>query len=260
MIIGRILTQGSRRSLCEWVKSQELLGALGINNVKTEELYNTLDWLAEKQSKMEVALFKSRAQKKLSLYLYDVTSSYVEGQKNDLAQWGYNRDGKKGKKQIVIGLLMDEEGIPVSIEVFEGNTNDTQTVDSQVSKCVERFKIERVTFVGDRGMLKKPQKELLKAKEMSKKSNLIEENNGTYQDTYAWILYQMGEYQEAKKWIEKAIQNGGNKSAVILEHYADILYKLNNKEEAVHYWKKAKKLGGKSKYLEKKIKESRMYE
>ena len=164
LIIARILTQGSRRSLCEWVKRQEILGTLGIEGVKTDDLYKTLDWLAENQDKMEANLFASRKKKTLSLYLYDVTSSYLEGDKNELAEWGYNRDGKKGKKQIVIGLLTDEEGVPVTIEVFKGNTSDTQTVESQVNKCVDRFKIENITFVGDRGMVKKPQKELLKSK------------------------------------------------------------------------------------------------
>ena len=161
LVIGRILTQGSRRSLCEWVNNQELLAGLGIKDVKTDDLYKTLDWLAENQSKMEMKLFNSREKKALSLYLYDVTSSYLEGDENELAEWGYNRDGKKGKKQIVIGLLTDEEGVPVTIEVFKGNTSDTQTVESQVKKCVERFKLKNITFVGDRGMLKKPQKELL---------------------------------------------------------------------------------------------------
>ena len=147
MIIGRILTQGSRRSLCEWVKGQAILGALGIEDIKTDTLYKTLDWLAENQAKMEATLFKSREKQTLSLYLYDVTSSYLEGDQNDLAAWGYNRDGKKSKKQIVIGLLTDEDGVPVTIEIFKGNTSDTQTVESQVNKCVDRFKIENITFV-----------------------------------------------------------------------------------------------------------------
>ena len=89
-----------------------------------------------------------------NLFLYDVTSSYLEGEKNDLAQFGYNRDKKKGKLQIVVGLLCDNSGVPVSIEVFEGNTQDPKTVLSQITKLSKRFSCEKVTFVGDRGMLK----------------------------------------------------------------------------------------------------------
>jgi transposase len=83
-----------------------------------------------------------------------VTSSYLEGDHNALADWGYNRDKKRGKKQIVIGLLCDEEGEPVSVEVFTGNTADPQTFGDQVKKVAERSGCRRVTFVGDRGMSK----------------------------------------------------------------------------------------------------------
>ena len=92
-----------------------------------------------------------------NLFLYDVTSSYFEGDKNELAEYGYNRDGKKGKKQIVIGLLTDDEGFPVSCEVFQGNTKDNETFKNQVDKVAKRFGIKKVTFVGDRGMIKSAQ-------------------------------------------------------------------------------------------------------
>jgi len=91
--------------------------------------------------------------------LYDVTSSYLEGTHNALAAFGYNRDGKKGKLQIVIGLLCDEDGSPVSIEVFPGNTQDPRTVAAQVEKLKGRFGVTAITFVGDRGMLKGQQVE-----------------------------------------------------------------------------------------------------
>ena len=84
------------------------------------------------------------------LFLYDVTSSYLEGEHNELADWGYNRD----KKQIVLGLLCDEKGEPVSTEVFQGNTGDLSTFESQIKKVSMRFGCVRVTFVGDRGMIK----------------------------------------------------------------------------------------------------------
>ena len=85
--------------------------------------------------------------------LYDVTSSYVEGQCNALAAFGYNRDGKKGKKQIVFGLLCSAEGCPVAVEVFRGNTSDPLTVGPQITKLKRRFGITQIALVGDRGML-----------------------------------------------------------------------------------------------------------
>ncbi len=121
--------------------------------------------LSEKQAEIEQRLFTARrGNAKPQLFLYDVTSSYLEGDKNALGDWGYNRDKKRGKKQIVIGLLCDEEGEPVSTEVSAGNTSDINTFESQVKKEAENFGCERVTFVGDRGMIKSGQiKDLAKA-------------------------------------------------------------------------------------------------
>jgi transposase len=86
--------------------------------------------------------------------LYDVTSSYFEGDQNELGEYGYNRDGKKGKKQIVIGLLTARDGEPLSVEVFKGNTGDPSTIGAQIDKLAARFKVDEVIFVGDRGMIK----------------------------------------------------------------------------------------------------------
>lgn len=101
---------------------------------------------------------------------------------------------------------------------------------------------------------------LERAKAMSFKCNELEQNNGTYQDTYAWILYQMGDYVQAKTWMQKSLKNGGNTSAVVVEHYGDILYKLGDVQLAVEQWKRAKELGDGSKILSKKITEGRLYE
>jgi transposase len=121
--------------------------------------------LCDHQAQIEKRFFALRCQERAvpQLFLYDVTSSYLEGKHNELGDWGYNRDGKKGKLQIVIGLLTDEEGVPVSVEVFKGNTNDTKTLLSQIKKIAGRFCITEVTFVGDRGMIKKAQIADLKA-------------------------------------------------------------------------------------------------
>ena len=101
---------------------------------------------------------------------------------------------------------------------------------------------------------------LEKAKKMSYKCNEIEPNNSTYEDTYAWILYQLKEYKLAKEWMIKSLKNGGNKSAVILEHYGDILFQLSDTENAIIYWKKAQEIGGKKEKLNKKISNKKLYE
>ena len=99
--------------------------------------------------------------RKTDLYLHDVTSSYLEGQHNELGSFGYNRDKKRGKQQIVIGLLTDCDGYPVATRVFKGNTNDGRTVNEQIEVLRSQFKCESVTLVGDRSMLKTPQVEAL---------------------------------------------------------------------------------------------------
>jgi Transposase DDE domain len=128
---------------------------LGLGPFDEDALYANLDWLANRQAAVEDQLLAQRTKTQpVSLFLYDVTSSYVEGTHNALAAFGYNRDGKKGKRQIVIGLLCDEDGHPVSIEVFPGNTQDPQTFAAQINKVKARFGVHEITFVGDRGMIK----------------------------------------------------------------------------------------------------------
>lgn len=159
MIMGRILTQGSRFHLVRsWSKDEAIEEVLKIKYFDEDNLYGALSWLSENQTQIENKLFKYRNKGGVSdIFLYDVTSSYLEGMKNELAEFGYNRDGKRGKKQIVIGLMTDKNGYPVSIEVFKGNTQDPQTVLSQLRKLKSRFGIRRVVFVGDRGMIKRAQ-------------------------------------------------------------------------------------------------------
>src|SRR6266568_7664985 len=128
---------------------------LGLATFNEDTLYENLDWLAGAQASIEDRLYAQRTKTQpISLFLYDVTSSYFEGTHNALAAFGYNRDGKKGKRQIVIGLLCDEDGHPVSIEVFPGNTHDPQTFAAQINKVKARFGVHEITFVGDRGMIK----------------------------------------------------------------------------------------------------------
>ena len=159
-IAGRVISQGSRNYLAnEWVKNQAVDEVFKISNFNEDSLYKNLDWISENQDTIEQRLFLYRNgnQKIKEIFLYDVTSSYFEGTKNELADYGYNRDKKKGKKQIVIGLLTDNLGYPISVEVFKGNTGDTQTVSNQLQKLKENFGVERVIFVGDKGMVRSSQ-------------------------------------------------------------------------------------------------------
>jgi Transposase DDE domain len=154
-VIARVIDQGSRLSAVRLAMAHAACDVLGLGPFDEDALYENLDWLAGAQASIEDRLFAQRTQTKpVNLFLYDVTSSYLEGTHNALAAFGYNRDGKKGKMQIVIGLLCDEDGHPVSIEVFPGNTQDPRTVAAQLTKVKRRFGATEITFVGDRGMIK----------------------------------------------------------------------------------------------------------
>ena len=157
-VLARAIQPGSRLSAVRLAASHAACDVLELSPFNEDQLYPNLAWLAENQARIEQELFKQLHPNGCpDLFLYDVTSSYLEGDHNALAAWGYNRDGKPGKKQIVIGLLCDSQGKALSIEVFVGNTGDPKTVGSQIQKVVERFGGKGVTFVGDRGMLKGPQ-------------------------------------------------------------------------------------------------------
>lgn len=158
-IFARIIDQGSRLSAVRLAQEHAGCDAIGIEQGFNEDhLYNNLAWLSENQATIERRLFNARCKnKRPQLFLYDVTSSYLEGTENELADWGYNRDKKSGKLQLVVGLLCDEDGEPVSVEVFNGNTSDQATFGSQIQKAAQNFGVDRVTFVGDRGMIKSNQ-------------------------------------------------------------------------------------------------------
>ncbi len=161
-IIARLIGQGSRLSAVRLANQHAACDVLELEEFNEEHLYKNLDWLACNQRKIEDEIFnKNRSDSAVNLFLYDVTSSYFEGTCNEYADYGYNRDKKRGKMQVVIGLLTDSEGDPVSIQVFQGNTSDTKTFMDQVHKVCESLKIRQVTFVGDRGMIKRPQIEEL---------------------------------------------------------------------------------------------------
>jgi len=156
LVVSRLLDPGSKlaaaRALSPDTASSSLGEQLGLGMVDEDELYTALDWLAVRQPAIEAALAKYHLVGG-TLVLYDVSSSYLEGRCCPLAQFGYNRDRKRGKLQIVYGLLCAANGCPIAIEVFEGSTADPTTLTSQVTKLKERFGLDHVVLVGDRGMI-----------------------------------------------------------------------------------------------------------
>ena len=157
-VIARVLDQGSRLSAVRLARVHDVVNSVGIEKrFDEDDLYRNLAWLSDNQAQIEDRLFKLRHKEKPELFLYDVTSSYLEGDCNFFGEFGYNRDKKRGKQQIVIGLICDQKGVPLSVEVFPGNTQDMTTFSSQVEKVANRFGCERATLVGDRGMIKSAQ-------------------------------------------------------------------------------------------------------
>jgi len=156
-VLARVAHQGSRLSAVRWAKDHAVAEILGLPAFAEDDLYEALDWLGTHQDAIEKTLYRAYVQRTGQppiLVLYDVTSSYFEGEQNELAAYGYNRDGKKHKKQIVIGLLTGPDGEPLAVTVFKGNTADPSTVAEQIERIKTQFKIEEVVFVGDRGMVK----------------------------------------------------------------------------------------------------------
>jgi Transposase DDE domain len=156
LLVGRILDPVSKlaaaRTLSPATASSSLGEALGLGEVDDDELYAALDWLLARQGAIETALAKRHLQNG-TLVLYDVSSSYMEGRCCPLAKRGYSRDGKKGTLQIVYGLLCAPDGCPVAIEVFDGNTGDPTTLAPQIAKLKQRFGLDHVVLVGDRGLI-----------------------------------------------------------------------------------------------------------
>jgi hypothetical protein len=156
LLVGRILEPASKlaaaRALSPATAASSLGAGLDLGEVDEDELYTALDWLLERQPAIETALAK-RHLTNGTLVLYDVSSSYMEGRCCPLAKRGYSRDGRRGTLQIIYGLLCAADGCPVAIEVFDGNTADPMTLATQVEKLKQRFHLDHVVLVGDRGMI-----------------------------------------------------------------------------------------------------------
>jgi transposase len=211
LVMARLIDQGSRLSAVRLAAEHYGCELLGIDKVNENILYEALAWMDENQDQIEKNIYsrwkKDHPNDKPRLFLYDVSSSYLEGDKNELASFGYNRDKKKGKKQIVYGLLTDQDGFPLAIEAFKGNTADTQTLDAQLGKIKDLYGCKSVTLVGDKGLLKSLQIEKL--------------NNNDYH--YITSL--------TKPQIESMITKG----AFQLELFADELCEIEDRQDGVRY-------------------------
>ena len=156
LIVARVVEPAAKlataRQLSEATASHSLGAVLGLGEVDEDELYRALDALGAAQPAIERALAR-RHLKNCTLVLYDVTSSYLEGRCCELARFGYSRDGRPDRPQIVFGLLCSADGCPVAVEVFEGDAADPKTLAAQIDKLKKRFRLKRVVLVGDRGMI-----------------------------------------------------------------------------------------------------------
>jgi hypothetical protein len=161
MMVQRLIDPVSKLATTRLWHSTTLAGELGVAEATEDDLYAAMDWLGERQERIEKKL-AARHLREGGLVLYDVSSSFYEGRKCPLAQFGHNRDDKKGLPIIVYGVMTNGEGCPVAVSVYAGNTGDPTTVADQIDKLREKFGLERVVMVGDRGMLTQPQINKLK--------------------------------------------------------------------------------------------------
>jgi hypothetical protein len=156
MLVDRLVAARSKLGVVRAVDGETAASSLGavlrLGAVKEREAYEALDWLLERQARIEAGLARRHLQDGV-LVLYDVSSSYVEGRRCPLAQYGHSRDHRSDRLQIVYGLLCTREGLPIAVEVFDGDTADPATLTAQVHKLKDRFGLSRVVLVGDRGMI-----------------------------------------------------------------------------------------------------------
>ena len=156
MVVGKIVTSGSKLGIYNWImRNPAIASKLGLDTegLKVDDLYMALAFVNSRQDTIEKKWFSHHGKgNQDNIFLYDITSTYFEGTQNELAHFGYNRDKKKGKLQINVGLITNSLGFPLKIEVFEGNVNDHKTVLGQVAHLKEKFNAKNIIFVGDRGM------------------------------------------------------------------------------------------------------------
>jgi hypothetical protein len=161
MIAQRVIAPASKLSTARALGCTTLAEELNVTDADEDDLYAALDWLLERQEKIEDRLAR-RHLKDGEMVLYDVSSSYFEGRSCPLAKLGYSRDGKRGTPQVIYGLLCDKPGRPVAVEVFSGELHDDATLPAQIIKLKDRFRLQRVVVVADRGMVTKANMQILK--------------------------------------------------------------------------------------------------
>ena len=161
MIVQRLIDPCSKLATTRQWHSTTLAEELGVAEASENDLYEAMDWLLERQERIEKKL-AARHLSEGGLVLYDVSSSFYEGRTCPLAQFGHDRDGKNGLPIIVYGVMTNGEGCPVAVSVYAGNTGDPSTVADQIKQLREKFGLQRVVMVGDRGMLTQPQIDKLK--------------------------------------------------------------------------------------------------
>ena len=155
MIIGKIITRGSKLGIVNWIKRNDILAeklCIDITKLTEKDLYSVQFDLNNLQEKIENKYFLYNKKRINTVYLYDITSFYFEGKKNELSMYGYNRDKKKGKQIALAGLITDSNGFPLKIKVFKGNIKDEKTVQEILITLKKEFGTKEIIFVGDRGM------------------------------------------------------------------------------------------------------------
>jgi len=164
VLIARICEPDSKLAMTRWWKDTTLPELLDLDDVDEDDIYAAMDWLLGRQKRIEKKLAKRHLEQG-DLVLYDLTSSYFEGETCPLAKRGKSRDRKRGTLQVNYGLVADRRGCPVAVSVFEGNTGDSTTLLGQAERVREEFGIDQLVLVGDRGMISQKQIDVLRATE-----------------------------------------------------------------------------------------------
>jgi len=155
MIIGKLVMKGSKLAIFNWLERESELSSrfdIDMKHSKLDDFYASLATLKHNKEKLDKKWIRYHKTSGNCVYLYDITSVYFGGTENELSDFGYNRDGKKGKMQICVGLVTPTDGKPLRVEVFKGNTSDSKTVEEQIIKLKDEFQAQTIIFVGDRGM------------------------------------------------------------------------------------------------------------
>ena len=163
LICSQVVEPSSKAAYATWWHDRTLGVDLAIAGAHSDEAYEAMDWLFARKEQIEQALV-GRHLKDGAVVCYDLSSSWVEGRHNELAAFGHSRDGRRGKRQIEYGVVATTEGLPCAIEVFPGNTSDPKSFETIVEVVRDRFGLERVCFVGDRGMITSARVEALRGK------------------------------------------------------------------------------------------------